>query len=248
MINEQSKFFCELTYPVRYSEMDYNKVLKPSAFLNDLQDLATVAADRAGFGYNEVTANNCGWFLLKYHMEFDNYPKDIENITVKTEARGYNKLFAHRDFEIYSNGEMLGRVLSYWSLFDFEKQTLISPNSVFDFMPKVEKREDDLSFAKVYPVERVDYTSDFKVRFDDIDVNHHANNVNYIIWAFESLPREFRDNHKLKTLDMVFKKQIKYGNVVLSEAQVDGNLVRVSVKNKADNEELCVLEAEFVEF
>lgn len=248
MIDEKSKFYYRVTYPVRYSEMDYNKVMKPSAFFNDLQDAATLAADCAGFGYDAVCANNCGWFLLKYHMEFEDYPKDIESIEIKTEARGYNKLFAHRDFEAYANGKLIGRVLSYWSLFEFEKQTLISPSQIFDFMPKVEKREDDLSFSKVNSIERVDYSEDFKIRFDDIDVNHHVNNANYIIWAFEVLPKEFRNSHKLKTLDIVYKKQIQYGNIIVAEAQIDENVVKISVRNKANGEELCALESSFVEF
>ena len=251
MIDEKSPYYFNQEYFVRYSEMDYHKMLKPSAFLNFLQDVATLAADTAHFGYDEVYTKNLGWFLLKYHMEFNEYPQNIENLLIKTEARGYNKLFAHRDVDIYNNqnGDLIGRVISYWALVNFVDKSMHAPSEIFpDKFNKVEKREDDLSFSKVHSLDRVDFSEEFKVRYDDIDVNMHVNNMNYIVWAFEALPKEFRDCYKLKTLDMVYKKEIKYGNTVLSEAQIDDNIVKISVKNKINNEELCAIQAEFVKF
>lgn len=247
MINEQSPFFFTQDYQVRYSEMDYKKALKPSALFNFLQDVATNAANKGHFGYYEVTERNLAWFLLKYHMEFSNYPVDIKDLFIKTEARGYNKLFAHRDFELYNeNKELVGRVLSYWSLVNVNDRSMLAPQTVFSQFEKVEKREDDMSFKKVHEPERIDYTEEFKIRFDDIDVNQHVNNANYIVWAFETLPKEFKDTHKIKTLDMVFKKEIKFGNTVVSEAQIDDNLAKIVVKNKNTNDELCALNVEFV--
>ena len=250
MLDKNSEFYKEFTLNIRYSEMDYHKILKPSALLNFLQDVATLAADACDFGYNAIVSKNLGWFLLKYRMEFDNYPQNIEDIVIQTEARGYNKLFAHRDFELFTkNGEKLGKVLSYWGLVNFNDKSMVMPNVIFpNKFKKVEKREDDLSFSKAHEPERIDYKGEFSIRYDDIDVNMHVNNMNYIIWAFEVLPKEFKDKYKLKTLDMVYKKEIQYGNVVVSEAQVDDNIVKVVLKNKSNNEDLCLVNAEFVNY
>lgn len=249
MINENSPFYLKENYSVRYSEVDYNECLKPSAMFNFLQDTATNGANAAHFGYDDIHSKNLGWYLLKYHMEFSNYPVKEKKLILKTEARGYNKIFAHRDFEIYSeNNELMGRVLSYWTLVDINSKSMICPGDVFEQFKKVAKREDDLSFNKVKELERIDYTEEFKIRFDDIDVNGHANNANYIIWAFESLPKEFRDNHKLKTLDIVYKKEISFNHTVLSETQMDNNFTRHSVKNQSTGEELCLINAEFIEY
>lgn len=249
MIDETSKFFKEREFNIRYSEMDYHKVLKPSAMLNFLQDLATFAADAGGFGYDAIVAHNLGWFLLKYHMEFNDYPKNVENLLLKTEARGYNKLFALRDFEIYNaeNKNLIGRVISQWALVNMDDKSMVSPADIFTFMFKMQKREDDLSFEKIHPLERIDYAEEFKVRYDDIDVNQHVNNMNYIVWAFEALPKDFKDKYKIKTLDMLYKKEIQYGNTVLSEVQIDDNVAKISVKNKSNDEELCLVKAQFTD-
>ena len=249
MIDKTSVFFRERDIEVRYSEMDYQKVLKPSSLLNFLQDIATFAADDGGFGYDEVVKRNLGWFLLKYHMEFTNYPKHIEHLHIKTEARGVNRLFASRDFEVYNreNNELLGRAISQWALVNFTDKSMTSPQEIFPQFNKVEKREDDLSFEKIHTLERIDYTDEFKVRYDDIDVNQHVNNMNYIVWAFEALPKEFKDKNKLKKLDMVFKKEIQFGNVILSEVQLDDKVATIVVKNKGTDEDLCMIKAEFTE-
>ena len=244
MIDETSKFFKEREFNIRYSEMDYHKVLKPSAMLNFLQDLATFAADEGGFGYNETVVHNLGWFLLKYHMEFEDYPKNLENLLIKTEARGYNKLFASRDFELYNTESkaLIGRVISQWALVNMSDKSMASPAECFPFMYKVEKREDDLSFEKIHPLERVDYSEEFKVRYDDIDVNQHVNNMNYIVWAFEALPLEFRKNYKPKTIDMIYKKDIAYGNSVVSKLKIENETTHHLLVNKETEEQLCIVD------
>ena len=69
--------------------------------------------------------------------------------------------------------------------------------------------------------------------------------MHYIVWALEALPKEYRDNHLLKTLDMVYKKEVQYGNEILTESQIDDNFVKIVVKNKVTGDDLCVIEAEF---
>ena len=59
---------------LKYSEMDCRLVLKPSALLNFLQDMASDNAEMLGFGYSYITKKNLMWFLLKYRMEFTDYP------------------------------------------------------------------------------------------------------------------------------------------------------------------------------
>ena len=109
-------------------------------------------------------------------------------------------------------------------------------------MKKFTKGENDLDFAKIPAITDVQYKKEFEVRYNDLDVNMHANNGNYIIWALEPLPYEFQANHKLKTIDMAYKKEIKYGEKLISEVQItNGNTTIHSLKHAQTGEELCVL-------
>ena len=109
---------------VKYSEMDYKLALKPSSLLNFLQDLASANAESLGFGYSYITPKNLGWFLLKYRMEFNDYPVSVYDLTLKTEPRGCQKLFAYRDFYIYEGENLPADFICPWckhGAVDFEK-------------------------------------------------------------------------------------------------------------------------------
>ena len=137
---------------VKYSEIDQNEALKPYSLLNYLQDIASKNAEDCGFGYSFVHPKNYAWFLLKYKMEFINYPCGVQDLVLKTEPRGYNKLFAYRDFEIFSKDILLGRVHSLWTLVDIDTRTIVPVQKVLEenkLMKIFEKRNDDLSFSKI---------------------------------------------------------------------------------------------------
>ena len=189
----------EKIYDVKYHEITSEGILKPSALMEFLEDIAAKNADSLNFGYDEITSKNYGWFLLKYAMEFYNYPQNVMQIKIATEPRGANKLFAYRDFYIYDEKNiLLGKVASTWGLIDFATKTMLSPLEVFDGkMYKFEKKDTDINYSKIPSISDATCEKNFEVRYDDIDVNHHVNNATYIVWAFEALPDEFKTAKKL---------------------------------------------------
>lgn len=232
------------TYPINYHEVDLKNVLKPSALLNFLQDMATINAEMLGFGPSFSFPKNYAWFLIKYRMEFDNYPENLTQMVIKTEARGISKLWANRDFELSTtDGKRLGRMSSQWLLIDLATKKILPMKKVLDFIPEFVSRENELEYNKIKPLEKVDFEKSFEIRYEDIDVNQHVNNANYIVWAFEPLPIEFKLSHKMKSLDILYKKEITYGHNVLSQIEFDeGNKTSIHVlKNAETEEDLCFL-------
>lgn len=239
----------EETVKIRYSEMDCDLVLKPGAMLQFLQDLASDNAEMLGFGYSYIVKHNLAWFLLKYRLEFEDYPEGIYDLTIKTEPRGYNKIFAFRDFYITHKDKCIGKATSTWALVDLNTKSMANVSEVLadnEYMVQHEKRESDLNYGKIRLPEKFDKEKFFEVRFDDLDVNKHVNNANYIVWAIEPLDFEFRRSHKLKTVDMMFKKELTYGSGVNVEVKVDENITTHVLKNAETGEELCVMKAEWI--
>jgi len=225
--------------------MDYKLALKPSALLNYFQDMASENAENLGFGYSYIVKKNLAWFLLKYRIEFMEYPVGEYELTVKTEPRGYNKLFAFRDFELTNKEKVLARAFSSWALVNLESGKLAPIADALDNnpgMPPFERRENDLSFGKIQMPQNVSIEKTFEIRYDDIDVNRHVNNCNYIIWALEPLSFDFRSKHHLKTIDMVFKKEIKHGGSVIVNIEIVDNWHTIHLlKNAETLEDLCVI-------
>ena len=245
-----SKGIFEEDIKIRYSDMDYDTVLKPSALLLFLQDLASDNADSLDFGYKFVRSHNLAWYLLKYRIEFSDYPKGVQKLHISTTPRGYNKIFAFRDFEIKHNDITVGRATSTWAMVDLDNKSMANLSEYMaecPYMVPFEKREDDLVYGKVRPPQRIDIEKIFDIRFDDLDVNRHVNNANYISWAYEPLDFDFRMKYKPKNLDIVFKKEIAYGSKVLVQAEINENKTCCAVKNYDTGDDLCLINTEWVE-
>lgn len=229
---------------IHYSEMDFDKSLKPFSLLNFFQDIATDNAERLGFGYSAIFPKNLMWVLLKYRIEFETYPVDVSDLILKTQPRGYHRLFAYRNFQVFNQDKLIARASSMWSLVNFKNMSLVPIDSVIQspYLMKFEKTDEDLSFGKIPPLTQTDFKKEFEVRYNDIDVNHHANNGNYIIWALEPLDYRFRTQHKLKTIDMFFKKEIKLGEKLISSVQMLDDKTTIHVLSHAQtHEDLCLL-------
>ena len=150
---------------IKYSEMDFDKSLKPYSLLNYFQDIASTSAENLGFGFSFVRKRNLMWVLLKYRIEFDEYPVGLYKIKLTTQPRGYNRLFAYRNFEIYDGEKRIAKASSIWSLVDMTTKNIAVVENVIQnpYMPKFQQNSDDLSFAKIPAITCVDYQKEFVI-------------------------------------------------------------------------------------
>lgn len=230
---------------VKYSEMDHNLALKPYSLLNFLQDIASENAETHGFGYSYIVKQNYAWFLIKYRMEFNEYPIGLYDLTLKTKPRGYNKLFAYREFEFSHKEKLIGKVFSMWTLVDIESRNPVLIGSAIQSnsnMQPYQKEETDLSFVKIKMNNAPSLVKEFEVRYNDLDVNGHANNGNYIVWAFEPLPFDFKTNNKIKTIDMMFKKEAKCGEKLIVEVGFNDDKTTVHIIKNMHGDEICLVQ------
>lgn len=235
---------------IRYSEVDCDNVLKPQILLQYMEALASDNAEMLGFGYTFVKEKNLAWFLLKYRMEFTNYPENISELTVRTEPRGYNKLFAYRDFEIINEGKIIGKAATVWALADINTRAMVNVSEILKdcpYMNLFEKRNGDLVYTKIKEPEYVNTRKYYDVRFDDLDVNRHVNNSNYISWGFDTLDFDFRRKYKPKAIDMIFKKEAVYGERILAQTEIVDKTTTHILKNMQNNELLCLIKADWTE-
>ncbi len=234
-------------YEIKYSDTDEQMRLKPSVFFEYLEDIAAKNADALDFGYENIYSQNLGWFLLKYTIEIINYPQKLPFIKVETASRGANNHFAYRDFYFYDNNDILiGKAASTWALMDLKNKSMLNPKEtlgekIWDFV----KKEDDLKYNKIMPVTTPEHEKTFEIRYDDIDVNRHVNNAKYIIWALETLPAEFLRANTIKHIDIQYKKDITYGNEIVSSCQIQESKTIHIIKNKDTQEDLCALMLEW---
>ena len=136
-----------------------------------------------------------------------------------------------------------------WSIVDIDSRSIVPVSKAIPdnpYMIQFQKRDDDLSFAKISQIDSPKLEKEFEVRYNDLDVNGHANNGNYIVWAFEPLSFDFRISHKIKTLDMIYKKEAKFGDKLISQVEFKDEKTTLHRLINENNEDLFLLECTWV--
>ncbi len=81
----------------------------------------------------------------------------------------------------------------------------------------------------------------FKVRYSDMDINQHVNNINYVEWIIETIPHDILLEKDISSLEIYFLSEVLYGNTILSrstEMESDKNSFLHSIINDTNGKEL----------
>ncbi len=234
----------DVSFKVHTYEVDIHNRLTIQALAQFLQESATDHAALLGFGIEYLLKNNRTWVLSRMAVEIDEFIPLGETITIKTWPAGIEKLFYIRDFEITnSKGRILGSATSYWVFIDTDKGRPIHPSkNEIDFDYENIERGFNRALGKL-PSEGNSLPSKlFHVRYSDLDLNNHVNNIKYIEWGMEGIEPEYRKNNIPYLLEMNFLSEAKYGDIVglsMGKAQSEDFKHALFI----DNTEICRIQS-----
>jgi acyl-ACP thioesterase len=139
-------------------------------------------------------------------------PRYGEIVTVRTWPRGWEKLFALRDFDMRdSSGNPVIRARSCWIIIDIAKRRPLRPQSVMDMMPLNEGNdalpaaiclEENLSLQK---------KAERRALYTEVDYNGHVNNVSYIRWIEDLLDPALLEQAGCMRLDINYMNEVLPG-------------------------------------
>ncbi|MGI6681433.1 MAG: acyl-[acyl-carrier-protein] thioesterase [Bdellovibrionota bacterium] len=227
-------------YEVKSYEVDANNKMKPYALLHDLEDVASTNAKKLGVGYSKTQTLNVGWFLIKYHLKFEKFPDSLDTIYIKTWAIKSKGIYCRREFNVQDeNYKNIGAASSLWVLVDLETKKILNPYKELSFPELEEKYALETSFPKIPPLEKVDIQKDIEIGFDDIDLNRHVNNSNYLKFVLNTLSFDFLLKTSIKEIEINYKKEVKIDDIIIVETEFkDNNITLHNIKNKKTNEDL----------
>ena len=201
--------------------------MRPITLMNELQGLAGKHADLLGVGRDVCLEKNIAWVVTHMFVDIIDMPRSDETLVYSTWPSVTGAVRSERDFEIRDkNGNLKIRAISQWVLIDLNTRRPMRISDCFpDWMginERVWEREFD-KCADFVPTK----THVMACRFDDIDVNQHINNAVYAVWATESVGFAYRNQHKLRGMDIYFEHEINPDTpTVHIEVAKDGNITR----------------------
>ncbi|PKM70488.1 MAG: acyl-ACP thioesterase, partial [Firmicutes bacterium HGW-Firmicutes-18] len=101
-----------------------------------------------------------------------------------------------------------------------------------------------ISFNNIPKLSEGDFETNFKIRYMDIANNLHVNNTKYLAWAIETVPYEIVTRCDLSHIDIVYRKEVKYGQsvkIITKIYEFEDKTELVHMVNSHDNDLLCQL-------
>ena len=204
-----------------------------------------------GVGIDYLKENNMAWMLYKWDITMESYPLLNETIEVQTSAHSFKKFYGYRKHEIIdAKGNKIGHANSVWFLINMNRRR---PMKIMEGMYEVygidENNNTDIDIENIPPISEVHSEKSFQVRYSDIDTNMHVNNVKYVAWALETVPKDVVLNYELKNIKATYEKETTYGETITVSTEVIREDRKIMCRHKITNEEgttLTLLESTWI--
>ena len=208
---------------------DYNHNLRPAAFLDCAQDIATDAAAEINLGDPTLRPLGCVWVVARMHTQFLRPVKFNEKVSMSSWHKGIRGVNFLRDYQLCgADGAPAVNSTSSWIVMDMKTRMLSRDQGVWEIINR-EPQSTDSAIEEPSPKilmpksGEISLIGTHKVQWSDVDFNKHANNVKYTVWAMDALPPELIYNSWLKEHFINFNKEVRPGETVeLYHAETDG--------------------------
>lgn len=203
-------------YDVRLYDSGPDGKARIRTLFNFMQSTADNHSKSLGTSVNLMVEKNLTWVYARFYAEITNYPSMYDTVKCETWRSGVTDGMVNREFIMtdQEGGEIL-RATSSLALIDRDTR---KPVEIPDFIKN--QFENDrgralnyVPFAVEKP-DRNDYIYPARTRYEDIDINGHMNNASYAQMFFESGYSAIKKGGFLKSMDIIFKGEIFYDDVI----------------------------------
>jgi acyl-ACP thioesterase len=236
----------EKDYRVHVYESGPDGRVNIQSLFNYMQDIAAEHAKILGYGRDDLMKNNNVWVLSRMYAEIYSWPGLNERIIVKTWPAGVEKFFATRNYEIRSaDGSTVASASSNWLIIDYTTKKIQRPD---EFLKNF-SRENSLAASPVrLPVKLMEasaegeISSPYRVTVNDLDINLHTNNVNYLKWVTDIYDLNFVMNKRPVSAEINYLAEAVFNDEIVirrSHDKTTEGFINHSIIRKGDNKELC---------
>lgn len=207
----------EESYRVGIESIDKDDLATNRAIFTYLEDIACDHASNVSLEFLNLKPGMAHWILLSWKLHIFKRPTYNETVLVKTWIECADKASCIRDFEVINaDDEVLAIASSRWVLLNLETRKIIklSDEYIGQFGMEPDKKVFDEPFARFIEPKEYDYEIPYKVERRDIDLNNHVHNLNYLDIAYEIIPADVYYNNNFDTINIEYKKEIKFDDDV----------------------------------
>ncbi len=230
------------SFTVTSFQMDmYGKVTVP-VLCGMMQETASRYCYENSISLSHLNSKNLTWMIVRQYVEFSGYPGWMDKINVSTWPRNKKGLRALRDYIVTdADGGILAKSTTTWILIDTVTKRPVRINETVDH---IEALEDEKAFETEKSV-KIDFPDipfsgkDFNVRYSDLDLNGHVNNIKYIEWCLDSVPAEFQKSNIVENLSIEFMQETYADDTVSVKTAFQDGCFYHELVNMSSGETVC---------
>lgn len=167
--------------------------------------------DKAGISVQDLV-----FVLTRLHVRMLRYPIWKERVIIHTWISPITNRYAIRNFIIESDkGETLGLAINSALPFNLSKRS--GANIDID-VSSVETLDRDVPlphvFEKLESPANPEFTSSITASYSHCDLYRHINNVKYIDWCLDTIPKNVYESSKLYEIDINFRAEGNCGDML----------------------------------
>lgn len=208
----------EHLYDINYCDVNCFLEANTSCLIKLICDIGMRQSTLLGDGVDKLISKGYGWVFYKYDLKFYKYPKACEKIKVQTECYGLKKFYAFRKYSLENeDGELIAEGEAIFLMINLNRRRLMRiPKEEYILYGIDRDTEDMIEIEDISKFTEGNLEKEFTVGYREIDTNFHVNNVNYLDWAIESLPKEVVIKKDISRVVINFLKECSYGDKVKS--------------------------------
>lgn len=174
-----------------------------------IQEAARNHADVLGIGLERLKEENLMWVLCQMRAQMLICPVAGDSLEVQTWPSTAGRIQCRREFVWRTpGGEIMGRAATLWIVANRQTRRIEKlPGFIRDCFSPCPPLALDWISEKLPMLDGGDAPNRITAGESDIDGNNHVNNVRFIEWAIDSLPRAVRAERVLRELAVDFRNE-----------------------------------------
>ncbi len=197
---------------IQAHEVDFMNQLRADSLFMLLQDTAASHADKAELGYKSLSKHNLAWVLSWAKVEIEELPGFGEEIKIVTWPKKRYKLYVLRDFYVYKNEKIIVRAATAWLPINLKSKRIIDSSGLPVPVQYLEQSAIDTIPQKVTALHNKEFVLTRIMRYSDIDLNQHVNNIHYIELIMDGFGKDRYEKSGFKNLEVNFVSESIYND------------------------------------
>lgn len=220
-------------------DVDFLNQLRIDSIFNYVQEAASNSAENLGWGYDALNKHGLFWVLTRASIQLKHTLYSGNQIEIETWPKGLEGIFARRDSRIYNHEKkVICNATSTWLMIDKQTGRPVKTHewlSKFDFNDE----EEAIPFTapKIIGTNTSEKVYEKQIRYMDIDVNQHVNNVRYVGYILDCFtPAQFEEN-RIISFQINYLNELKIGDVlIISKSMISEHTSQYHIEGIRSNQ------------